>query len=278
MPDCHMPLPLPARCAVACTQMRRFLLRGEAAKREASTRMQFGKVARAEAHTGYTKPTAEMLSELEAAGVSLPGEAEMLALSQVFQSTLEKARAKLGKGPSTNWTHLFNDLDMDGSGFITYDELKRMVRSSLGLKPWDMPERQLAALWCALDSDCSNAIQLDEMIGFLGGRVKGFLKRGSRGGGVSLPALSHVATQRSAEEARAVAKAAKLAEERVEWLAHMEKVWAPPHLRLPCIPLTLLLSPSSHICIHHTLLWARWTHTVSRSARISTAPSALCTL
>ena len=76
--------------------------------------MQFGKVAEASAHTGYAKPTAEMLAELEAAGVALPDEAAMLALSKAFQLGLDRWRAKMGKGPSTTWLNLFNDLDTDG--------------------------------------------------------------------------------------------------------------------------------------------------------------------
>ena len=42
---------------------------------------------------------------------------------------------------------------MDGSGFITYDELLNTIRQTLFKGSRIIPERAIKALWCSLDVD-----------------------------------------------------------------------------------------------------------------------------
>ena len=67
-------------------------------------------------------PTLALRQELEAAGVPLPAESELLSLSVQFNEWLEVLNTKRGL-PSHSYFALFKALDADGSGFLTYDEL-----------------------------------------------------------------------------------------------------------------------------------------------------------
>ena len=70
---------------------------------------------------------------------------------------------------------MFAEVDRDGSGYITYDELQTIIRQHLRKGPKVLSDNAIKALWCAIDADCSNAVQKDEMAAFF--------KRGGRGGG-----------------------------------------------------------------------------------------------
>ena len=56
------------------------------------------------------------------------------------------------------------------SGFVTLDELRQVVRHKLKVKPSKLSENAIKALWCALDGDDSNQIQMDEFGTFLKGK------------------------------------------------------------------------------------------------------------
>ena len=112
------------------------------------------------------QPTSEMREELEEAGVSLPTEAEMDDLSKKLNVWLDEARVLHGKGNAKTWYNLFSEVDEDGSGFITYDELHRVMRTKLHKNKTEMPDKQIKALWCSLDINDSNAIDKDEMAAF----------------------------------------------------------------------------------------------------------------
>ena len=72
-----------------------------------------------------------------------------------------------------SWYNLFNEADLDGSGFITYDELEDVTRRRLKQGPSSLSDDRLKALWCALDVDDSNSIMPEEMGKFLKrGRVE----------------------------------------------------------------------------------------------------------
>ena len=114
-------------------------------------------------------PTAQMRAELQEAGVLLVADDELLSLSKLFYEGLEAVRIEVGTKNQGNvtWHNLFTQIDDDGSGFITYDELTVVVRKTLKKGPKVIPDERLKALWCLLDADDSNQIQASEMRGFL---------------------------------------------------------------------------------------------------------------
>ena len=118
-------------------------------------------------------PTTTLRAQLAAKGVVLPNSERLDKLSRLFNERLEEARTKaLGnQATQTNvsWFQLFNQIDKDGSGFITYDEMKEIARrrDKLRLLRSEVSDDQLQALWCALDVDNSNHLTKDEFGAFL---------------------------------------------------------------------------------------------------------------
>lgn len=51
-------------------------------------------------------------------------------------------------------------VDQDDSGYITYDELKTVIRQKLRINTKVMPETKLKTLWCVLDNDDSNQVHI----------------------------------------------------------------------------------------------------------------------
>jgi hypothetical protein len=62
---------------------------------------------------------------------------------------------------------LYAIIDIDGSGFITYDELLSTIRQTLFKGSRIIPERAIKALWCSLDADLSNSVDKEEAGAFL---------------------------------------------------------------------------------------------------------------
>lgn len=112
-----------------------------------------------------SQPTAEMRAELMAKGVELPDDAALTELSQLLNTWIEEYMYKHNKVSHT-WFNLFAEVDKDGSGFVTYDEMYHVVRFKLEKGPKLLGNNKIKALWCALDADDSNSIQKDEMAGF----------------------------------------------------------------------------------------------------------------
>lgn len=120
-------------------------------------------------------PTAEMRQTLAAAGVSLPEGDELTALSRLFNTVLEASYARsqtasLNKAQGHgSWFNLFREIDEDGSGVITFDELQYATyrKDKLAMKKAQLPVETLQALWCALDVDDSDTIKADEFARFL---------------------------------------------------------------------------------------------------------------
>jgi Ca2+-binding EF-hand superfamily protein len=97
-------------------------------------------------------PTTSMRAELEAKGVALPDAERLDRLSRTFNERLEEARTKALGNQATqtrvSWIQLFRQIDKDGSGFITYDEMTEMARrrDKLRLLRSEISDDQLKAL------------------------------------------------------------------------------------------------------------------------------------
>lgn len=161
-------------------EMAKFFKRGEKANKEAAKKKTLKKQfstqgagsgkANEIAKLGQTlqsTPTIEMREELEKEDIELPDQAQLVELSKNFTKWLEDYRHKERLGESKGWAILFRTIDVDGSGYVTYDELKDVVRGKLKVSKKMMPETTMKALWCTLDADNSNQVMADEMSKFL---------------------------------------------------------------------------------------------------------------
>ena len=105
-----------------------------------------------------SQPTAEMRKELQEAGVAPPTADEQLALAKTFYEALHASRSKWGdKNQGTiSWHNVFAAFDADGSGSVTYDELRDVVRRKLELGPRVVSENgiKVRALCRAAHAQC----------------------------------------------------------------------------------------------------------------------------
>ena len=141
-------------------------------------------------------PTSEIRAKLAADGVADLTEEEINALSKDFNEKLQLSAYAKNKAVHS-WFGLFNEVDKDGSGMITYaashvavnlplnkpprpiadppsspppaswDEFTDVARKHLKIKKKELPDARLRGLWCALDADDSNQLQRDEFSKFL---------------------------------------------------------------------------------------------------------------
>ena len=123
-----------------------------------------------------TIPTRTMRMELEKEGEAIPDEAELTQMSALFNERLEAYRKRSSLPPSFTYYNLFKAVDMDDSGYVSYDELVRVVRKRLELKQADLADGRLKALWCVLDADDSNKIRPNEAAAFFKGKASLVLK------------------------------------------------------------------------------------------------------
>jgi len=127
-----------------------------------------------------SKATSKMKEEFAAAGVALPNEQELLALSTKLNEWLEQLLHDERHPPCATWYILFAVVDKDHSGFITYDELWDCVRHKLHKGPKVISDVTLKSLFCVLDRDDSNQLHKDEMRAFFElGRAQGKARRGA---------------------------------------------------------------------------------------------------
>lgn len=113
-----------------------------------------------------SQPTAEMRAELAEANFELPTDEELNTLSKNFNEWIEDMRHQDGKDKASTWFQLYAEVDEDDSGYITFDELTKIMRRKLKKSESVLSDNSLKALWCSLDADDSNAVQKDEMASF----------------------------------------------------------------------------------------------------------------
>jgi Ca2+-binding EF-hand superfamily protein len=85
-----------------------------------------------------------------------------------------------------NWVKIFASIDEDGSGMLSYAELRQVVRSRLKVSSREVSERELRSLWGRLDADRSGSVGADEFDTFM--RAHGPGHRGGDGGDGGDPA------------------------------------------------------------------------------------------
>ena len=99
--------------------------------------------------------------------VEVASQEEVMALAELFNRRLERLH-QVHDGPSKrSWIKLFNQMDGEKSGRITYIELVAMVRNELQFSPRDLPGGVLRAVWAALDTDGLDFVTTGEFGAFM---------------------------------------------------------------------------------------------------------------
>ena len=102
--------------------------------------------------------------KLEMAGIMPAGEAQVQAMSL----RLNRKMAQIEPDPlKRSWYRLFQYMDGDGSGKVTYHELAKMVRGELEMSKAELSEAELRAVWQALDDDKSGFLTAGEFGRFM---------------------------------------------------------------------------------------------------------------
>lgn len=110
-----------------------------------------------------SSPTAEMRKQLAAQSIPIPSATELVSYSQKMNTWINDWRREQNKEPSHSWFNLFKEVDNDGSGFVTFDELVTCVRRELKKGPDVISQNELMALWCAIDDDTNEQLHKDEV-------------------------------------------------------------------------------------------------------------------
>ena len=87
-------------------------------------------------------------------------EEEVIELSAMLNVA---QRAVIPPWETPSWFKLFRHVDEDRSGLISFTEFVDMARKLLKLSPEKMPESQLKAVWCALDTSGDGLLQSGEV-------------------------------------------------------------------------------------------------------------------
>ena len=123
-------------------------------------------------NTRSSESTWKMRSELEERGLKPSSNEEKKRLAVQFCEWLMALFPNLQIGMA--WLKVFRGEDRDNSGLLNYDEVKRVVRHRFKIRKRDFSDEQLRMLWCALDEDDSDSVQLVEFGRFIK-RARGFV-------------------------------------------------------------------------------------------------------
>ncbi|CAE7663615.1 ergic3, partial [Symbiodinium pilosum] len=108
-----------------------------------------------------------------------------------------------------NWFKIFNQIDADGSGNLSYDELVQCVRGTypcLRVPTRDVKERELQGLWKALDNTGSIEVPVHRFMVFMRRWSDASFQKDQRRKTPDKPSLPPV-SERSSVEVRGVAQA-----------------------------------------------------------------------
>ena len=124
---------------------------------------------------GYksSKPTSQMKAELLQKGIAIEDELEEKMLAITYCKWVKKYLPDMHQGIA--WlTALREVVGSDGSGVLTFDHLRRMIRQKFKVPNSQFSEDKIMQLWCMIDKDESNSIQQVELGRFvkLAGPVK----------------------------------------------------------------------------------------------------------
>lgn len=125
-----------------------------------------------------TKQTSELRKELEVAGVPLPTDHQLMALSVKFDAWICAYR-EAARQPASSWCNLFTTLDRDGSGVISFDEWIYVVRHELKKPAGAISDDELKALFVALDANEDSELHRDEMSGLYDSHAEARTQRSS---------------------------------------------------------------------------------------------------
>ena len=125
-----------------------------------------------DAHVAYEKKIKrkmvtpdELRAEVKKAGVGIPKGDELKKLAALFNERLDRI---IPAGEAQTWFKVFKDFDTDQSGLLMFDEIESGVRDRLHIKPSELSEIRLKALWLAMDSDDNGYIESSEFHAFMG--------------------------------------------------------------------------------------------------------------
>ena len=98
-----------------------------------------------------------LVQQIQAMDVPPASEDDLKHYSSLFNEAMISLRGREGTN-GQNFYRLFKHMDIDGSGRISFNELKKMVRDELKVSRETMPKEKLMGLWRALDDNESGFI------------------------------------------------------------------------------------------------------------------------
>jgi Ca2+-binding EF-hand superfamily protein len=146
------------------------------------------KAAQAEELRLQQDAEARFASRLARSGVTRASEEEVTELSRLLNTELMRQPSE-----TRSWFKLFNAVDVDGSGLITYKEFAMAFRDVLRIQRSTLPDRKLQSVWLALMESARDAGVHCPRGKLNSGEFRRFIRRGESGGESveAQPALLH---------------------------------------------------------------------------------------